>query len=265
MEQFLPVDFIWISTNPRMRGLRPPSSARGTAYRTYFNLLRSRHQPGNCRQNPRATARINVEQTLWLTEVLGRVGSAVIFLSTNLVFDGTAPMVKPEKATNPKTEYGRQKTLVEKSLLQGAVGGQCSVVRLSKVFHRAMPLLGKWTTDLKEGRTIFPLSDLVCAPIAADFVTEVLARLAESPSPGIFQVSADRDVSYAEIAMRLAQLLKVDEKLVQPRSTIELGLSLEYLPAHTTMDASRIVGELGLTPPPVWTTLDSVLSDVIGQ
>ena len=42
-----------------------------------------------CRRNPEATHRINVEQTMCLAATLVAAGCFVVFLSTNLVFDGS--------------------------------------------------------------------------------------------------------------------------------------------------------------------------------
>jgi dTDP-4-dehydrorhamnose reductase len=211
-----------------------------------------------CRADPAGTKQVNVVRTSELARRLFDAGVFVVFLSTNLVFDGANPMAKTSDAPNPRTEYGRQKALAEQALL--ATGGQVAVVRLTKVFHGGMPLLQKWSDALRKGETIFPLNDLLCSPVSLDFVLHALNRIGGAFAPGVFQVSGERDVAYAEIATHLARRLNVDERLVQPRSAQQLDLRLDHLPAHTTMDVSRLREELDLTPPGVWTTIDSVLA-----
>ncbi len=212
-----------------------------------------------CRADPAATARVNVIQTAELAKSLVAAGVFVVFLSSNLVFDGLVPTPKPDRAPLPRTEYGRQKADAEQRLL--ALGEGVAVVRLSKVFHPAMPLLQKWAEALRNGETIFPLADLVCSPIPLDFTLRALEKTGRERKPGIWQISGERDVSYAEIASLLAQRLNVDPSLVHPQSSIEQGLQLEHLPMHTTMDVSRVVDELDLTPPSVRATIDSVLEN----
>ncbi len=214
-----------------------------------------------CRLNPGATRQLNVTKTVELARILVDAGIFVVFLSTNLVFDGQAPMSQPGAAPNPRTEYGRQKVLAEQSLLE--MGEKVAVVRLSKVFHGNMTLLKKWAAALRQAETISPLGDLVCSPIPLDFVVNVLDRVGGKGTPGVFQVSGECDVAYSEIALRLARRLEADERLVQPASSQQLGLHLEQSPAHTTMDVSRLVQQLGLTPPTVQVALDSAFANVL--
>src|SRR5437868_5137012 len=62
-----------------------------------------------CEADPAGSAFINVSQTLGLTERLLAEGAAVLFLSTNQVFDGTVPQVAADAPFCPVSEYGRQK------------------------------------------------------------------------------------------------------------------------------------------------------------
>jgi dTDP-4-dehydrorhamnose reductase len=213
-----------------------------------------------CRADPAATARVNVIRTAELAKSLVAAGVFVVFLSSNLVFDGLRPTPKVGDVPLPRTEYGRQKAEAEQRLL--ALGGQIAVVRLSKVLHPAMPLLREWAVALRNGETIFPLSDLVCSPIPLDFALRALAKAGRGRKPGIWQISGERDVSYAEIALLLAQRLNVDPSLVHPQTSKERRLHLEHLPLHTTMDVSRLENELDLTPPSVRATIDSVLENI---
>ncbi len=167
-----------------------------------------------CLRDPAGTEQVNVTRTLELARCLFEAGIFVVFLSTNLVFDGANPMSKISDAPSPQTEYGRQKALAEQSLL--ALGSRVAVVRLTKVFHGGMPLLQKWAKALRQGETIFPLNDLRCSPVSLDFVLHALDRIGGKFASGIFQVSGERDVAYAEIAADLARRLNVDERLVQP-------------------------------------------------
>lgn len=91
------------------------------------------------------------------------------------------------------------------------------------------------------------------------FAVDVLLRVAERRARGIVQVSADRDVSYEEIARRIAQRVGAPQELVQPGHSQDAGFPQALVPRHTTFDTSRLRGELGLTPPDVWETIDEVV------
>ncbi len=206
-----------------------------------------------CRRDPQGSSLINVERTLAIARLLVERGARIVFPSTNLVFDGEAPGRRAEDPVAPRTEYGRQKAEAERQLL--ALGDRVTIVRLTKVVAPAMPLLSRWRQALLQGETIRPFTDMVMAPIPLSFTVTVLRAAGTMALPGILQVSADRDMTYAEAAAHVAGWLGVPERLIQPMASSAAGLDLEAVPRHTTLDTSRLGQTLGLQPPDVWTAL----------
>jgi dTDP-4-dehydrorhamnose reductase len=182
--------------------------------------------------------------TIVLAKRLVEARVFVVFLSTNLVFDGETPFAKPTDPLNPQTEYGRQKAEAEAQFLTW--GEQTAIVRFSKVLSPDMPLFLGWIRDLKAGKVIHPFSDMVMAPVSFAFAIKVLLQVTEKRLPGIFHVSANQDVSYALAAQHIARKMSVEMELVQPMSYRESGLT--FAPPNTTLDSNRLV-ELGLRVP----------------
>lgn len=206
-----------------------------------------------CRVHPRESYAVNVTGTMALARALSRQGALVVFLSSNLVFDGSVPYRRAEAATCPRTEYGRQKAEVERQLLE--LPGSCTV-RLTKVLGPQTPLLEQWTESLRRNEVIRPFLDMVMAPVSLSLVVEVLCRVGAQRLEGLLQVSGSRDVTYAEAASRLASRLQASQALVQPRNAADAGLRLEHVPTHTTLDCSRMATELGIKPPDPWEAID---------
>jgi|688.fasta_scaffold94806_2 dTDP-4-dehydrorhamnose reductase len=206
-----------------------------------------------CRDRPDEARRVNVEGTLELARRLADAGARIVFLSTNLVFDGSTPFTPATAARCPRTAYGRMKAEAEERLL--ALGGT-TVVRLTKVVGRTLPVIDRWRDSLDRGEPIRPLTDLVVAPVSLDLAAMVIAATAREPLGPILQVSARADVTYADVAARLAARWGAASALVQPASAADLGLALEHLPAHTTLDASLVRDRLGIEPPDPWAALD---------
>ena len=71
-----------------------------------------------CRANPAGTRLVNVTRTLALLEGLAQKGTFVVFISSNLVFDGSKPGRQADEPVCPRTEYGRQKAEAEAALLR---------------------------------------------------------------------------------------------------------------------------------------------------
>lgn len=208
-----------------------------------------------CRDRPDEAHRVNVEGTVELGRRLADAGARIVFLSTNLVFDGSTPFTPATAARCPRTAYGRMKAEAEERLL--ALGGT-TVVRLTKVIGRTLPVIDRWRDSLARDEPIRPLMDLVIAPVSLDLATTVIAAAAREPLGPILQVSARADVSYADVAARLARRWGATADLVRPASAAELGLALEHLPAHTTLDVSLMRDRLGIEPPDPWAAIDEV-------
>lgn len=209
-----------------------------------------------CRTRPDDCRRVNVQATSALGRRLADAGSRIVFLSTNLVFDGGTPFTPGTAARLPHTAYGRMKAEAEERLL--ALGTGTTVVRLTKVIGRSLPVIDRWRDSLARGEPIRPLTDLVIAPVSLDLAATVIAAAAREPLGPILQFSARADVSYADVAARLARRWGAAADLVRPASAAELGLALEHLPPHTTLDASLVRDRLGIEPPDPWAAIDGV-------
>ncbi len=206
-----------------------------------------------CRDDPEGTARVNVKGVAALAASLAALGAFVIYLSTNHVFNGNAARQPADAPYSPITEYGRQKAEAEGLLL--ALGDRACVVRFSKILAPGAPLLAKWVEALRADRVIQPFSDAVMAPVPLSFAVEALLAIAAKRTPGVFQVSAPDDITYAEAASSIARKLGVSDALVQPMRSD----ASEPFPSHTTLDTARLRGELGMEPPAAEAALDSTL------
>jgi len=208
-----------------------------------------------CRQDPEAARHINVARTLDLIRALEEAGTFVVFLSTNLVFDGSRPNRSWDDPLSPQMEYGRQKAEVERAL--GQWPDRIAIVRMTKVFHSELPLLQEWVRDLNEVHPVKAFSDYVCSPVSLGQVVDGMARVAAERRPGVWQFSGPQDVSYAQLACEVACILGANVKLIQPVPTPS-GV-LEHHPSHTTLDASRAAQELNL----VFHKADTVLRECL--
>ena len=208
-----------------------------------------------CRDHPDECRRVNVEATIELGRRLADVGARVVFLSTNMVFDGSMPCVPATAPRCPRTAYGCMKAEAEEGLL--TLGGT-TIVRLTKVVGRTLPVIERWRQALGRSEPIHPLADLVMAPVALDFAAAVIAAAAREPLGPILQVSALADVSYAAVACRLAARWGYPADLVRPQTVSASELTLEHVPLHTTLDGSAVRDRLGLQPPDPWAAIDEV-------
>ena len=215
-----------------------------------------------CADDPQGSAHINVVQTLALVEKFLARGIAVLFLSTNQVFDGRTPHERAEAPHSPVSEYGRQKARAEAALLrQMESGAPVAILRLAKVVSDTMPLIGGWIRDLTAAKPIRVFNDLALAPTPTDLVCTAITALLQDRARGIFQLTGPRDVTYADIGSFLAAYLGADRKLVNPTSARAAGLPEGATPLHTTLDSSLLRVQYGLEVPDVWDVVERVATN----
>lgn len=210
----------------------------------------------SCNDDPELSYRINVKNTVQLAQHLINGGTFVVFLSTGAVFDGNSAYSKPSDEVNPQTVYGAQKAEAERAI-SGVGRNNVALVRLSKVIEPTMPLIVKWINDLERNIPIYPFQDMVMAPVFIDLVIEMMMKIAEKRVGGIYHLSADRDVSYYELALFLANHMGVNKALVKPVSYKSAGI--ERSSKHTTLDCSSL-DLLGLASPSPFEAIISIIS-----
>jgi dTDP-4-dehydrorhamnose reductase len=215
-----------------------------------------------CADDPEGSAHINVVQTLALAEKLLARGIAVLFLSTNQVFDGRTPHERAEAPHSPVSEYGRQKARAEAALLrQMENGAPVAILRLAKVVSDTMPLIDGWIKDLTAAKPIRVFNDLALAPTPIDLVCTAIAALLQDRARGIFQFTGPRDVTYADIGRFLAAYLDADQKLVNQTSARAAGSPEGATPLNTTLDSSLLRVHYGLAVPDVWEVVGRVATN----
>ena len=167
-----------------------------------------------CEKNPVLSRQVNVDGTLALANLLADSGCHLLFLSTNMVFDGSKPKAQPFDIKNPITEYGRQKAEVEDALLMRFP--TAVIIRFGKVLRPNFPLFIEWVESLRSGKYIHPYANRAIAPISLALAVEILSWLIAKKAQGVFQATAEYEITYAEAAFTIAQLSQGDISLIKP-------------------------------------------------
>jgi dTDP-4-dehydrorhamnose reductase len=186
-----------------------------------------------CAAAPGETRQINVEATLALMREAAQRGAFVVFFSTNLVFDGSRPLVSADARTKPECEYGRQKAEVEQRLASERL--PATIIRLTKVLEPENVLFATWTAALMRGETIRPFSDRVMAPVTQEITVQTAVAAARRRVPGVVHVSASHDISYADAAGHFARALGCRPELVTPQRAAGTQTVRGGAPSHTSL------------------------------
>ena len=80
-------------------------------------LAAAERRPDISLKDPDRTRELNVTATQRLAEVAEETGAWILFMSTDYVFDGSAPPYLPDSETNPLNLYGKSKLDGERAIL----------------------------------------------------------------------------------------------------------------------------------------------------
>lgn len=204
-----------------------------------------------CEERPSLTRKINVDGTIALAELLSKADTHLIFLSTNLVFNGTKPHYSSDDTKTPVTEYGKQKATVEAYL--SSLSSSSAVIRLGKVLSYNFPLFVHWQSQLASGKSITPYADKTMAPVSLVYAIKILSWLVADLQSGVFQATACSDITYEEAAVYLANILNFSTKLIEPvNSSSDIKLeSCAPERLFSTLQFTQGMAHLSKAPAPV--------------
>ena len=174
-----------------------------------------------------------------LAAICARHGLRLVTFSTDLVFDGRqhAPYVETD-GTAPLSIYGRSKAEAETLVLDRHPGAL--VVRTSSFF-------GPWDEHnfisvalraLRAGRTFSAAHDMTVSPTyVPDLVNACLDLLIDRES-GIWHLTNGGAISWADLALRAAELASVDTSPLQACHSQQLRLAARR-PTYSALASSR--------------------------
>ena len=214
----------------------------------------------DCEKDPTLARQVNVLAQGAIAERLFELGTRVVFLSSNAVFDGRESTPEENVLPSPASLYGELK--YEAEALLGDVAdrqvGRLSIVRLTKVFDATVPLLDGWRKRLAEGETIEAFKDVTVSPVSLAYAVDGIAKVGDTALGGVFHLSGAREWTYFEFATAFAMACGADTDLVRPVfRSIQAGLPV----LHNRLGMTSTFARLGVPAQPV----DVMLSDLVSS
>ncbi|MGQ0824343.1 MAG: dTDP-4-dehydrorhamnose reductase [Actinomycetota bacterium] len=168
-------------------------------------------------------------------------GAHVVALSTDYVFDGTAPHPYVEAdEPNPLSAYGASKLAGERR-----VGADNAVVRTSWVCGRTGSNMVRTILRLAaEHEKLAFVTDQRAHPTIASDLASMLVRFVEERRTGLWHVTNQGAVSWYEFAQEVLRAAGHDPTRVQPITTAELRPPRPApRPANSVLANARVAAE----------------------
>ena len=197
-------------------------------------------QTDDCERHPELAQQVNIDSTLHITEWAAKNNCRIVYVSSDMVFDGSRGMYNEDDGTEPVNEYGRTKMVAERvvqefcensvivrlPLLYGfpTAGGTCFMATM----------LGK----LNRNQTVQAYFDQFRTPGLVQNMAEALLEIAASDFTRTLHIAGITRVSREELARQSAQYAGLDLNLLQAVSMHDHAMAAAR-PTDVSLDTTK--------------------------
>jgi dTDP-4-dehydrorhamnose reductase len=203
-----------------------------------------------CELDPQKANASNVRATLNVAKAANGVAAAVLYISTDYVFDGcvTTPYFE-DAQTNPLSVYGKTKLMGEKYVQETL--DRHFIVRTSWLFgpggKNFVSTILRLAGEKPELRIV---NDQRGSPTYTRHLAQKLAQLVMTHEYGIYHITAEGDCTWFEFARKIIELAGLQEIHVLPISSSESARPAPR-PAYSVL-ANQRLSSLGMGLLPRW-------------
>jgi len=199
-----------------------------------------------CERDPAKACRINVVSARNVSLAARRSGAAVVYISSDTVFDGTKAPYHEFSDPNPINVYGSTKLQAERVIQ--ALTRDYYIVRMPLLFglggKPADNVIRRTIDRLDAGEEVRASSDQVCGPTSTVDAAEALEALIESGCYGVYHVSNAGEASVADFLMEVARQVGQDPDRIRPITSADLRRPASR-PLHTTLASICLKDAIG--------------------
>jgi len=216
--------------------------------------------PVACEVDRFSCKKINIEVTSRIASSCRDYGSHLVFLSTDLVFDGKKGDYVENDSVSPICYYGESKLEAENIISGFNIGA--AIVRTSLVYGYETKIsrpniVLKVVDYLKKEKQYRVPVDQIRTPTFAEDLASALISITENKLDGIFHIAGSEKISVYELAVMTAKAFDLNESLLIPVSTKELSEPAPR-PLNTTLNIDKAVSMLSFKPTPLKDAINTI-------
>jgi dTDP-4-dehydrorhamnose reductase len=182
-------------------------------------------KPDDCQLDQWQAYVVNVEATVTLLINAEEYKSFFVFVSTDFVFDGEKGMYSENDTPNPVNFYGKTKVEAEDAVKEYAY--DWSIARTILVYGKPQKGRGNILTVVKEklekGEEYRVVDDQVRTPTYVEDLAAAIVTIVERKAKGIYHISGEDVLTPYQMAMRVAEYLKLDGSLIKKATAADFS------------------------------------------
>ena len=195
-----------------------------TIYPHYIINTAAMTNVDGCEKQKELCWRINVEGVENLIYAARKIGSRIVHLSTDYVFDGDHGPYSEEDTCAPLGYYGKSKLASENALLASDL--EFAIVRTMVLYGvgiNVRPNFVTWLISaLREKKPVTIVTDQLGSPTLADDLAGAILKIIELEKWDIFHVAGSEVIDRYNFALKIAEIFNLDKELITPITTAEL-------------------------------------------
>lgn len=176
-----------------------------------------------CAEHPEEAFKVNVKGSENIAMAAKEIGARLLYISTDLVFDGDRSFYDEEDHPSPICEYGRTK-LAGEQIVSSHNANSC-IVRSALAFGRSKNSSRCFTErmieKLRHGHHVQLFADEYRTPIYIHNLCDALLELACLRNTGVYNLAGSERISRHDFGLLAAEIFGLDNSLIHKISISE--------------------------------------------
>jgi dTDP-4-dehydrorhamnose reductase len=200
------------------------------------------HLAGNkdvrfCEKSPKIAELVNKTGTANVSTAAEEAGAFMVYLSTDYVFDGKTGMYKVDDPARPETVYGKTKLAGENEVRK--ICAKYSICRASGIYDfNGKNILSFILGELIAGKKQEYYTDVSNSPTYIANLSEMIKRVIELEKTTTYHLSGKERASRYELALKAAEIFKLNKSLVVAKELGEEKRKEFLLPHDVSLDTT---------------------------
>ena len=214
-----------------------------------------------CELEQKLANSLNVTATEVIAKEVEQIGSYLMYISTDYVFDGNQGLYKETDLRNPLSNYGKTKLSGEKIIQD--ITSRWSIIRTSTPFgqHPLKKTFPAWVYEnLKINKKINILENQLTSPTYVPNLSEMILEIISRRLEGFFHLAGSTKISRFEFAKMIATKFDLNLSLLNPVKIDSMPWKA-IRPIDSSLDISKINTMLKIKPYTISQSLDDYASN----
>jgi len=176
-----------------------------------------------CEKDKELAWRTTVKPSMEIASITSKIGSFIIYLSTDYVFNGEKGNYGEYDIPNPVNYYGLTKLIGEIAFITSCP--RYAIIRASSIygFGPGRMNFAKYLVErLSRGEAVKALIDQYTSPTQVTLLGRAIVEIAEEEVEGIFHIAGERMSRY-EFAVKVADALSLNKSLIMKAEMREMN------------------------------------------